>query len=197
MIKLESPSFCFSSCDVGLSYKMWKNRVGRKGMTPGQLAGAIVSASLVALKTWSKGLQNIILNCHGYPGGLWVGGLWDVDDNPSTFALTNGNVAAFGMLKPWNLGTIWIVSCDVAKGDRGQAFCQALAKTAGTQVIASDTDQEITTSQGLQLGLLWMQCFQDYIDDYEGTVYSFTPVGVVRKGIDPEQEVWTAKGSRW
>ena len=40
---------------------------------------------------------------------------------------------------------------------------------------------------------MWMQGIDGYIDDFEGTVYSFTPTGVMRKGIDPERDVWTTK----
>ena len=116
------------------------------------------------------------------------------DDNPWAFSTKIEHLGVFGVLKPLNVGTIWIVSCDVAEGPKGQHFCQTLARVAGTQVIASDESQEITGLEfaGLVL-VMWMQGIDGYIDDFEGTVYSFTPTAVMRKGIDPERDVWTTK----
>ena len=163
-------------------------------MTPNQLVGEIVAANSAAVQTFGKtrGLQNIILNCHGYPGGLWIGGIADPTDNPHSHSLQKEDLTTFGVLKPLNVGTIWIVSCDIAGGEKGQNFCQTLANVAGTQVIVSDESQEVTNWQGVQLALVWMY---NNIDDYEGTVYSFTPAGGMRKGIDPERDVWTVKES--
>jgi hypothetical protein len=124
--------------------------------TPAHLAGEIAAAEKAARETFGKkGLQNVILNCHGYPGGLWIGGIVSIDDNPHARHVGKEDLAIFSILKPLNLGTIWIVSCDVAKGEVGQSFCQTLAKIAGTQVIASDEDQVVTNWQGLQLTLPW------------------------------------------
>jgi transposase-like protein len=39
--------------------------------------------------------------------------------------------------------------------------------------------------------------FRWSIDDYEGTVYSFSPGAGMRKGIDPEKDVWTVQEPRW
>jgi len=194
MIRMEGPSFCFNSYDIGLPhYRMWKSIVGPDAMTPSQLAMEIFSANLWSLQTFKSSFQNIILNTHGFDGGLWIGGIWDWDHKYRKAMHTN-DLAVFGMLKPYNVGTIWIVSCEIAESEKGQSFCQALANVAGTQVIGSDSSQEVTTWQGMELASVW---FYNYIDDFEGTVYSFTPAGGMRKGIDPEKDVWTVKESRW
>lgn len=166
---------------------MWRTVEGEEGMTAARLAGEIAAAHKAALQTFRTGLENIVINCHGFRGGLHFGGLSSPDIRHGNTQL-RGDLAVLGILKPLNIGTIWIVSCDVAGGELGQRFCQTLASTAGTQVIASDTGQIVTNSQGLALAAMW---FHDYIDDFEGTVYSFTPVGVMRKGIDPEKDVST------
>jgi hypothetical protein len=142
MIRMENPSFCFNSCDVGYPhYRMWRTVVGPVAITPSQLVGEIVTANLAAL----------------------------------------------------NVGTIWIVSCDAASSEKGQSYCQTLANVAGTQVIASDSPQEVTNWQGAQLVMAWTG---DNIDDFEGTVYSFTPARGMLKGIDPEKDVWTVQEPR-
>jgi hypothetical protein len=194
MIRLEVPSFCFNSYDIGLPhYRMWRSIVGDDGMTPSQLAGEIDKANQAALQTFKTSLQNIILNTHGFDGGLWIGGIWDWDHKDRK-AMHKDDLGVFGILKPHNVGTIWIVAYDIAESAKGQSFCQTLANVVGTQVIASDTSQEVTTWQGIELASVW---FYNYIDDFEGTVYSFTPAGGMRKGIDPEKDVWTVQESRW
>jgi hypothetical protein len=193
MIRMEQPSFCFNSCDVGEPhYKMWRTIVGPEGMTPAQLVGEIVAANLRALQSTGSSLRNIIINTHGFDGGLWIGGVWDWD-HKNRKAMHKDDLATFAVLKPQNVGTIWIVSCEIAESEKGQSFCQTLANIAGTQVVASDTSQEVTNWQGVQLFL----AFRWNIDDFEGTVYSFTPVGGMRKGIDPEKDIWTVQESRW
>jgi Domain of unknown function (DUF4347) len=193
MIKMENPSFCFSSWDVGITYKMWKNILGHKAMSPSELATVIVAANAASLGIWRKPLENIVLNVHGFPGGLHIGGMHDPDDNPSAFSMRIEHLGVFGVLKPLNVGTIWLVSCDAAQGPKGQSYCQTLAPVTGTQVIASDESQEVTGSEFAGLAFMWIQGIDGYIDDFEGTVYSFTPRGVMRKGIDPERDVWTTK----
>lgn len=193
MIRMEQPSFCFNSSDVGEPhYKMWKTIVGPAGMTPSQLVAEIVMANNASLQEHGKSLQNIIFNTHGFSGGLNIAGLYE-NDGVTRNTMYKKDLGVFGILKPFNVGTIWLVSCDAAATERGQSFCQALANVAGTQVIASDASQEVTTWQGVQLFL----AFRWNIDDYEGTVYSFTPAGGMRKGIDPEKDVWTVQEPRW
>jgi len=165
---------------------MWRTIVGPEGMTPSQLVGEIVTTNLTALKSTGSSLRNIIINTHGFAGGLRIGGL-------TKAAMYKEDLGVFGMLKPFNVGTIWLVGCHSAKSETGQSFCQTLANIAGTQVIASDADQVVSNWQGVQLFL----AFRWNIDDFEGTVYSFTPAGGMTKGIDPEEFVWTVQESRW
>src|SRR6185437_14755896 len=87
MIRMEGPSFCFNSYDIGLPhYRMWKSIVGPDAMTPSQLAMEIFRANLWSLQTFKSSFQNIILNTHGFDGGLWIGGIWDWDQVQESYA---------------------------------------------------------------------------------------------------------------
>jgi hypothetical protein len=193
MIRMEQPSFSFNSSDVGVPhYTMWKTIVGPAGMTPSQLVAEIVMSNNASLQVYGKSLRNIILNTHGGDGSLSIAGLYQ-NDGVRRETMTKDDLGVFGILKPFNVGTIWLVSCEAAATAVGQNFCQALANVAGTQVIASDSSQEVSIWQGVQLFL----AFRWNIDDYEGTVYSFTPTQGMRKGIDPEKDVWTVQEPIW
>jgi hypothetical protein len=181
MITMKEPSFCFNSCDVGdPHYEMWRTVVGPMGMTPSQLAGKIAEVNRTALSSWGSPLVNVIINCHGYFGGLHIAGLKSLSGKP---AMDKDALGVFGILKPLGITTIWLVSCKAAFGESGKEFCQILAKVAGTEVIASDAKQVVTTWQGIELFV----SSRSNIDDFEGTVYSFTPEGHVVRGIDPEE----------
>lgn len=183
MIMMEQPSFCINSHDVpGPHYSMWQTVEAPEGTTAYQTAAQIAAMNNAALASEGSPLRNIIINCHGSSGRLLIGGQGkdaiDIDD-----------VGCFQLLKSLNVGTIWLVACQAAKGETGQKFCQALATFAGTQVIASDEFQEVTAWQTY----LYYTGLSGQIDDFEGTVYSFTPTGGMRAGIDPEDVVWTIK----
>jgi hypothetical protein len=183
VIMMEQPSFCINSHDVpGPHYKMWKTVDAPAGTTSFQVASQISTWHQAALANNGGGLRNIIINCHGGGGRLYMGGL----DNPP---IDISNVNSFSILKTMNVGTIWLVACKAALGATGKTFCQSLATIAGTQVIASDESQEVTPYQTYRyyLGL------SGQIDDFEGTVYGFTVVGGMHAGIDPEDFVWTVK----
>jgi hypothetical protein len=181
MITMKEPSFCFNSCDVEEPhYEMWRTIVGPVDMTPAQLAGKIWQTNAEALVTWEKPLVNVIINSHGYFGDLYIGGM-KTPNGDFKRAMDDSDVGVFGILKPLGITTIWLISCEAAKGSYGQLFCQHLATVAGTEVIASDASQKVTTWQGIELFV----ASRSNIDDFEGTVYSFTPGGGVIKGIDP------------
>ena len=98
-----------------------------------------------------------------------------------------GHVGGFANLRPLNVGTIWLVACRAADGPKRQAFLQGLASAAGTLVIASDNDQEVSA---------WKTCrdrvgLPGRIDDFEVMVCSFTPRGGMRLDIDPGHACWT------
>ena len=143
---------------------------------------------MLSLATFGCSLRNIILNCHGFSAGLHIGGVAHSDDapgGPKKLGMYASDLAVFHGLKPLNIGTIWLVSCNIA---RGQNFCRTLANVTGTQVVASDGPQELTTWQAIKL----VAAMRFNIDDYEGSVFAFTPDGAMRK-IDPEKDIWTVQ----
>jgi hypothetical protein len=83
-------------------------------------------------------------------------------------------LGVFGILKPFNIGTVWLVSCDVAAEESGQSFCQEFAKMVGALVSASDSGQEATLGQALEISLA---STTEAINVFDGTVYSFSPSG--------------------
>jgi hypothetical protein len=190
MIRMEQPSFCFNSVDIGWpGYKMWKTVTGWEGMTPIQLAAEVMSANLLSIGIFGCSLRNIILNSHGFAAGLHIGGVHHHDDSIEKKPMYETDLGVFRSLKPFNVGTIWLVSCKAA---RGQYFCRTLANVTGTQVIASDGPQEVTAWQAIQL----VAAGRSFIDDYEGNVFAFTPDGAMRR-IDPEKDIRTVQESRW
>ena len=108
MIRMKQPSLVVHSHDVpGYKYQMkwtWK-------MLPGTTAGDIVNWVLHAnngqFGARHQRLENIIINCHGSPGSLYVGGVHSAD-------LNIGNVGVFSSLQSCDIGTIWLVACEVA-----------------------------------------------------------------------------------
>jgi hypothetical protein len=181
MITMKEPSFCFNSCDVGdPHYEMWRTMVGPIGMTPSQLAGKIAEVNRTALGSWGSPLVNVIINAHGYFGGIHIAGLEKLSKQ---IPMDKYALGVFGVLKPLGITTIWLISCAAARGETGKDFCATLAKVAGAEVIAADECQIVTTWQGIRLFI----SSRSNIDDFEGTVYSFTPEGHVVKGIDPEE----------
>lgn len=166
MITMRQPSLVLHSCDVpGHKYEMWKSWLMPKGATASDVVYWIEYA---AKRSPEQYLMNVIINCHGSPGFLHVGG--------SGIGFGTGSVAIFKPLKKVDIGTIWIIACEVAgsksKGDnKGKLFCSQLAKSAGCRVIASEKTQHV-------------DFFYEYfrspygtIDDYEGPTYEFSPAG--------------------
>lgn len=171
MIRMKQPSLVVHSHDVpGYKYQMkwtWK-------MLPGAIAGDIVNWILHAnngqFGARRQRLENVIINCHGTPGSLLIGGT-------GSPALSLGNVSVFSTLQGCDIGAIWLVACEVAAqqgvatGGVGKAFCAELAKTAGCDVIASAATQYVNLSFHLR-GCPW-----GCIDDFEGLTYRFKPTG--------------------
>jgi hypothetical protein len=188
MIRMEQPSFVFNAHDIDPPrYEMWRTIKGNSGTTPAKLVGAIFAANTDALRAEGTPLRNIIINTHGYAGGLHIGGMEKRD------AMEKADLAVFGVLRGLNVGPIWLTSCGAARDTTGAALCQTLAKIAGTRVIASDTDQIVSPGQAVALVMAWRW----NIDDFEGTVYDFTPNGVARKGIDPENDPMIMSVREW
>ena len=140
MIRLEQPSLCLNSHDVpGPNYKMWRTEVIPEGTPPQAVVSRIVAADAVAKAAGRHGLRNVVINCHGHPGGISPSG----SGKPGFDA---SNVAMFGILKKLNVGPIWLVACRAAQGADGQTFCSELAKAASTLVIASTQAQAASRS---------------------------------------------------
>jgi hypothetical protein len=183
MIRMEQPSFCFHGHDIYPKfYDMWHNVEGQKGTTVSQLVGHIAAANVMALQTEHVPLWNIVINVHGFAGGLWIGGL---NGSPTM----KDDLRPFGVLRGMNVGPIWLVSCSAAKDTTGKEFCSVLAKTAGTMVIASDQSNQVTVWQGAKLLMAWRW----NIDDFEGNVFGFYPTGGSTSGSDPSEFVWTVR----
>jgi hypothetical protein len=109
-------------------------------------------------------LPNVVINCHGGPGRLFVGG-------SKSRPIGVGDVGLFGQLRTKDIGTIWLVGCLVATGANGQHFCPQLARATGCFVVAANDSQFV--EQRYYRG----NCPFGSIDDFEGTAYTFSPSG--------------------
>jgi hypothetical protein len=118
-------------------------------------------------------LDNVVINCHGAPGGLIVGVKELIFDEAKPYEwIYSGNLGVFNQLKSrGSLGTIWLVACEVAKGADGKHFCAQLAKTAGCSVVAADKKQRVNAGFYLQ------SCPDNCIDKFEGTAYRWDKGG--------------------
>jgi hypothetical protein len=181
MIMMQQPCVVFNSHDVGRLYgnlyRMMHTVHLRQGATAMEVAGRIKS-----LQSYPGYLRNIIFNCHGHHGKVSIGGVGNIGIQIPT-------VGAFSVLNSLNLGTIWLASCDAAEGADGKLMCQLLAQHAGTQVIASDADQAPSPWEVVRLETTAF----NQIDDFRGTIYSFTPAGGMRIIRNPSDSVWTIK----
>jgi len=167
MIKLKQPSLVLHSCDVpGYKYTSWQYWKMPKGASAG---------NLVYWMNWGiehspeMYLHNIVINCHGSPGFLHIGG--------SGVGFGDGQESVLRPLRSKGaIGRIIIVACEVAadsdgNGRLGKAFCTRIAEESGAFVLAADALQSVD---------FWYQVFSHpfgTIDDFEGTVYEFSPAG--------------------
>jgi hypothetical protein len=184
MIRMESPSFAFNSVDVpGPTYHLWNTLQGPPGFTTDMLVDKILSVNRMAREMKGSQLRNIVINSHGWDGGggISIGGSgnWEASIRP-------GSVGAFSQLRGENLGTIWLVACQAARGPDGKALCQSIARNSGSQVVAADADQDT----GIWGSWRLITSLYDNIDEFEGTVYSFTLVGGMSI-IDPHEDIYT------
>lgn len=109
-------------------------------------------------------LKNVVINCHGLPGELYVGG-----ENKRPITLSDLDV--FSKLRTKDIGTIWLVGCFVATGQNGMQFCSRLAITFGCFVVGANDSQFVErrfTRGKVPVGA---------IDDFEGAAYWFNPSG--------------------
>jgi hypothetical protein len=166
---MKQPSLAIHSHDVpGYKYQMRWTRY----LAPKATAHDVVSAIRAdAYHPPQLGLENVIINSHGGPGVLAVGG-----NGASDPQIDSSNVGVFARLHDTDdVGTIWLVGCEVAAGTAGKNFCSALARASGCEVVAGDVDQYVNF--GYYLRAYVCRCAWGGIDDFEGTAYRFYPDG--------------------
>ena len=165
MIKLRQPSLVLHSWDVpGYKYLMWKSWTMPKGATASNVVFWINNAIDTSPE---MELHNVVINCHGTPGKLHVGGSWNT--------ISSGDLGIFKQVRQGSLGTIYIVACEILKDTDsngvGHLFCSQLAINAGCFVVAADALQSVD--------FIYEYLRHPYgsIDDYEGNVTEFGPSG--------------------
>jgi Domain of unknown function (DUF4347)/Cadherin-like/WD40-like Beta Propeller Repeat len=100
-----------------------------------QLDGALDGvAQITALLAGMSAIDSVQIMAHGRSGGLQLGASWlDLQTLPSYVS----------QLKTWSTALsdtadVLLYGCDVAQGEVGQAFVQALAAVTGADIAASD-----------------------------------------------------------
>ncbi len=171
MIKLKDPSLILHSCDVpGYRYTGWKSWNMPKGASATDVLFWINWAIDHSPEQY---IRNVVINCHGSPGFLHVGGSW------SGFGASGTSI--FRPLRSrGSVGRIILVACHIA-GDAdkdpgrddeiGKQFCSSLAKESGTFVVGADKLQRVD---------FWFENIShpySSIDDFEGTAFEFSPAG--------------------
>lgn len=158
MIKLKQPSLVLHSHDVpGYKYRMWTSWMMPKGARVNDVIYWIKYARNQAPELW---LRNVVINCHGLDGKLYVGG----DGQPT---INNYNVNLFSELRGLDIGTIWLVACKVANTGIGKYFCEHMAQLAGCSVVAADALQYADMSS----------CPFGAVDNYEGHTFEWNAAG--------------------
>ena len=169
MIKIKTPSLALHSHDVpGYKYKMWKTVHLPASATAIDVIREIKTA---AQQSANGFLENVVINCHGYPGGLKIGAN-NYMGIESTYLFSD-------LSNPQLVGTIWLVACEVAKTEGnsiGKDFCSDLSYWSGAEVVAGKKKQRVN------LGFYLRGVPDNAIDRYEGMVYKFSP--------DHDYEVW-------
>lgn len=164
MIMMEQPSVVFQAHDVDEDYKMQYTINLHEGATANYVVDRIIE---IHQRT---PLRNIIFSSHGNNTTVSIGG-----KGQQNVGIQAETLDALTRLKSLNVGTIWLISCNAATGQAGQSFCQAIAKAAGTQVIAAAEGQDVGSWDWWHLNNPF--CPDGQIDDFEGAVFSFTPAG--------------------
>jgi len=157
MIRLKQPALALHSCDVpGYHYKMQTTWVMHENATARNVAYWI---DLAIKNSANQRLENVVINCHGTPGFLHVGGSW------KGFGIEG--IEYFKQIKG-KVGKIWLVACNVAES---HDFCTKLAKAADCMVIAGKDVQYVN-------GIYDFFRPHFFIDDYETGLY-FTQYGEI------------------
>jgi hypothetical protein len=164
--QLAQPSMALNDTRLDTAFQMWNTRTVRP---EDSLANIFDNVVAVAKGAPGGKLKNLVINCHGKPGYLYLGEGMDRVETIIFRALAHGE-------KPL-VETIWILACLIARIDKpgdpvrgdGNVFCSEVAQHAKATVIASTATQKsrrITHPYGL-------------VDEYEGTVLIYNPSGAV------------------
>lgn len=126
-------------------------------------------------------IHNVVINCHGTPGFLHVGGAWK--------GFGDAGTAMFRPLRSrQSVGRIILVACHIAghsdegpekdsDDEIGKQFCSNLARESGAFVVGADAFQHVD---------FWYDNVShpfSSIDDFEGTAFEFSPGG--------SRKIWT------
>ena len=110
MLKLKQPALVLHAHDVpGYRYKMQYTWTMQRGAGAETVLNWILAAYdvLCATNGNDSRLYNVIINCHGVPGGLLAGGA----GSPS---INIGNIGNFSRLQRCGIRMIWLIACEVA-----------------------------------------------------------------------------------
>src|SRR5215475_2088043 len=140
MIKLRQPSVVLHSDDVpGYKYRMWQTWKMPRGASASDVVYWI---NWAIDRSPEMELHNVLINCHGGPGTLYVGGAGNGGKT-----ITAPDLGIFKNVRRGSLGTIYIVACEVTKNDGtnplGKDFCRQLAINAECFVVAADAIQSV------------------------------------------------------
>ena len=170
-IKVEQPAMALNSADVpGAKYEMWNTWTVDPKDNSDKIAGWIAK---VATGAPGGRLRFVLWNCHGfYAGGKLKTGGYGLKMGTGIY---RADIRKFKALQGL-VDNIWITACGAArispadwKGDGdGNVFCSDLAKASGAYVVAATTHQD---------GDLILR--KNYIDNFEGLVLQYGPMGNV------------------
>ncbi|MCH8073911.1 MAG: hypothetical protein IIA09_18415 [Proteobacteria bacterium] len=175
MITIDSPSMALNDTRVSIIYQMDHN----ERIDPATSMRSIVDKIVAAARLEPLGrLQNLIINCHGFPGWVQLG-----------TGLRRNTMAPFADIRG-KVRKIWFQSCLVARiagphtrshGDaevleqlnatsgNGHRFICSLARLTGCYIVAP------TEIQGHRP----IQYPRGQMDSYEGLVLSYNPRGAI------------------
>lgn len=190
MIKLESPALAINTFDVPRPHYQMDYTVK---LTKYASAMSVISEIHTAVASSpQKHLKNVVINCHGSPGYLYIGEIkvrvpdanGKLQKEPVREGIGTENLGLFSLLKG-SIGTIWITGCQVAGGSgviqrSGHTFLPELAMTVGCNVVAANVSQYV--GGGLRIRFVP----RNYIDDFEGTAYIWDANGkkdVYKQGL--------------
>lgn len=106
---------------------------------------------------------NVVMNAHGLPGEIYLGaGI--LECNWSSLQPTLNRLRG-------QIANLYLCCCKVASGPTGRQFCQQLADLIDADVIASEMYQLVTGWDRDWGGTIP----QDFIDDFEGYTWRFSP----------------------